>query len=330
MRTKLIALILLIFILIAFNNANSIDYSKISFTDWKTIKKVNIKLNIIDFKKKIDLEKVCQELLSDEIFSIDESNVIKKYKENCLFRVKEEDDLENIYISDILVFFGVRPFYIENGSVGLAPIFKDKYDNLLTLSLIFFMVNTKNSVLKEIIEIEHNDKSLFSTFRLINVRKEQIFNIGWVNENIHGVPEYSYIKLYKYNLLKKEVEIFDSYDYGIVSNGVDEVEGFFPVYDISHDQRYVYIPARGDREYIRNKLFNREKMKMSGGLYVFDWWQNKIYKLFEGNVVDVTNNTEDGYVYIKTMKYENNHHIYEYFRFKNPEEILEETHFPHP
>jgi len=120
------------------------------------------------------------------------------------------------------------------------------------------------------------------------------------------------------------VEIFDSYDYGIVSNGVDEVEGFFPVYDISHDQRYVYIPARGDREYIRNKLFNREKMKMSGGLYVFDWWQNKIYKLFEGNVVDVTNNTEDGYVYIKTMKYENNHHIYEYFRFKNPEEILEE------
>jgi len=146
--------------------------------------------------------------------------------------------------------------------------------------------------------------------------------VGWINEDVYWVPDYSYLKIYKYNLKKKEVEIFDTYEYGIISNGVYEVGSYYPTYDISKDKRFLYIPARSDTEYTNEDFFYRKAVKTNGGLYIYDWWENKLYKLLEGNVTDVTNNTDDGYVYVQFMRIEDKQIIYDYYRFKNPEDII--------
>ena len=310
---------------IVFTDNHKIDYSEIEKKEWNNLKKIKIDTEIRNISKKIRSEEIKNKNISvKKLFPETEIWVLKKYDITNLYETKLVNGFPCIYTGNEMIFPSVNALSLSNNKY-IGIVFNDYYKNIITVGSTYsiYVYKQKEKRLKIILWMKGENNEYY-TSRLLEAKNVLLFIASWVNENIHGVPEYSYIKLYKYNLLKKEVEIFDSYDYGIVSNGVDEVEGFFPVYDISHDQRYVYIPARGDREYIRNKLFNREKMKMSGGLYVFDWWQNKIYKLFEGNVVAVTNNTEDGFVYIKTMKYENNHRINEYFRFKNPEEMLDE------
>ncbi|MGQ9723682.1 MAG: hypothetical protein ACUVXA_20470, partial [Candidatus Jordarchaeum sp.] len=100
------------------------------------------------------------------------------------------------------------------------------------------------------------------------------------------------------------------------------VEGYYPFYDISEDKRFVYIPARCDKEYTDPDAFKRESVEMHGGLYAYDWWENRLFKLAGGNVVAVTNNTEDGYVYFQVQEWVNGKRKYEYYRMKNPEEML--------
>lgn len=156
---------------------------------------------------------------------------------------------------------------------------------------------------------------------MINLQNECLFTIGWVNEG-RMYPDYAYMKIYRYNLLKKEVSIFDSYTLGILVPPIDEIEGYYPVYDISMDKRFVYIPAWAKEGYTNPEFSRRETVKINGGLYVYDWEKEKVYKLAEGNVTAVTNNTDDGYVYYRTTSYENKKRTHEYYRFKNPEEML--------
>jgi len=79
-----------------------------------------------------------------------------------------------------------------------------------------------------------------------------------------------------------------------------------------------------------------------GGVYIFDWWEEKFYKVFEPMPVNdfkklavqkmkpdgaiyyeidvkVVNNTDDGYVY---AMWAGTNEDFQYVRFKNPEEML--------
>jgi len=79
-----------------------------------------------------------------------------------------------------------------------------------------------------------------------------------------------------------------------------------------------------------------------GGVYIFDWWEEKFYKVYEpmpvndfkelsvqkmkpdGSIyyeidVKVVNNTDDGYVY---AMWAGTNEDFQYVRFKNPEEMF--------
>ncbi len=161
----------------------------------------------------------------------------------------------------------------------LGVVFKDEFGNMVTTGSGYALqiYNKMNRSIDLLLEIDSNNNKN-DYLRLLNAIDEIVYIASWVNEEDFGVPEYAFFKLYKYNLQKSVVEIFDSYDLGIIMNGVDEVEKYFPTYDISKDKKFFYIPARNDIEYTNAETFKRDKVKFNGALYVYDWWENKLFK----------------------------------------------------
>lgn len=111
-------------------------------------------------------------------------------------------------------------------------------------------------------------------------------------------------------------------------------------YDLSKDRRYIYMSFM-----YRYSGYDGEEGAISeGGVYIFDWWEEKFYKVYEpmpvndfkelsvqkmkpdGSIyyeidVKVVNNTDDGYVY---AMWAGTNEDFQYVRFKNPEEMFKQ------
>ena len=335
MRGK--AIILFIFLtcilFMGFSFDKGFNYSRVEKLKWEDLDKTHLEPKIIDLTKKIRSKEVSKEFVEKkELFPFSERWLVKKYDENSLFNTKiDEYGNKSFYLNGKMVFVNVRSFFLDNDNY-IGNIFNDKYNNLLALTTLsidrYSQNNPKPIEVVELERVKYNNKSslLCDDHRLLDIKGELLFIAGWENE-YRVVPMYAYTKLYKFDLKKKQVEVFDSYPYGIFIYGFDVFEGYSPNYDISKDRRYFYIPGVQDHEYSNIAyIFDRENVKVQGGLYVYDWWENRLYKLVDGTVSDVTNNTDDGYVYYKVRIYDKKKREAKewYYRFKNPEEMLKQ------
>ena len=341
-KTKILIYVLMFYIAVTAFSNNGVNYSEIKDKTWEVLKKNYSKPKVSDITKKFEHEKI--ELQDEKLHYIFPENEIwayKKFNKETLYKITLIRGFPCIFINDELIFPSVDALTIgANSFVGI--VFKDDYGNLMTTTHGYYLElfsNTEKKT-KTLIKTTSEDykTALQRESRLINVINELIYIANWDNESVFGPSEYASLILYKLNLLKGEVEIFDSYEYGIITMGIDIVEGYYPFYDISEDKRFIYIPAwdysfytKYDKNnkptYYKNKFtigesFKRESVEMHGGLYAYDWWENRLFKLAEGNVVAVTNNTEDGYVYFQVQEWVNGKRSYEYYRMKNPEEML--------
>ncbi|HQM89600.1 MAG TPA: hypothetical protein PLI56_05645 [Exilispira sp.] len=136
--------------------------------------------------------------------------------------------------------------------------------------------------------------------------------------------DYCYYILHRVNLKTLEDEYIDFSDYGIYQSALGVVDGFMPIYDISLNKRYFYFYGDSDKEWLE-MAFN-DFSKFNDGLYVYDWWENKLYKV--GNIkcndpVMITNNIDDGNIYIRSRN-RNSKDGFDFYRTKNFESLLDE------
>ncbi|MFW6139651.1 MAG: hypothetical protein ACOC7U_10845, partial [Spirochaetota bacterium] len=222
-------------------------------------------------------------------------------------------------------------------------IFKDEYNNLLTLiydcGIVAYNLNNKKLEALLILDINQNSPEYINTYRLLDVKGEWLLVLGIYHNNVYNEFEYihNHFRIYKYNIQTKQVRIWDSRDHGLTMFIYD----YYNNYDISRDRRYIYMSF----QYGYNGYDSQDTVSY-GGVYVFDWWEEKLYKIYQPMSdrefdeisekhtrpnkdnfyeidVKVVNNTDDGYVYALWEKIEvTDEKFKNCYRFKNPEPIL--------
>lgn len=298
------------------------DYSSLECLEWKKIMKHNIIIEVKDISYILYKEIVSNMTMITEIFTENEKWIVKKYDKNNLIEPTiDEDGIPGVFLNGEIIVPSIDVFSIEKDKY-IALIYDIKKRWLIVSAKIqLYIYDYITNQRKSLVEYSNYLQPYSRTTRMIKLENEYLYTIGWINGGWR-YPDFAYMKIYRYNLIKKEVAIFDSYTLGILVPPIDEIEGFYPMYDISMDKRFVYIPALHKDGYTDPEAFRREKVKINGGLYVYDWETDRIFKLADGSVSAVTNNTDDGYVYYRTETYVNKKIKYDYFRFKNPEDLL--------
>lgn len=310
MKIKIAVILVISLVLFSFTFDRNIDYSQYKEIERSDLKQIDVEPKVINLVGKIRLEEVTSEFIKDNnIFPFYEGWVVKKYGIE-----KFEGDLVidgKRTIDDIDGFQVGRKEY-----VGIR--FTDEYGNLVYFISPFVVVydNDKNRDYP-LLDITDNVFK-YETDRLIDVKGEWIFVVAWQKEIFDAGT--SNIDLLKFNIKEKTVEIFDAYDYGIFCWPFVEDHQ----YDISNDRRYIYMVGIDYRSFetMPEGYYKREEVKINKGLYVYDWWENKLFRLVDEGIKFVVNNTEDGYVYIKKHEYYDKKWHDSYHRLKNPEELL--------
>lgn len=310
MKNKIIAMLIVSLGFLGFTFDGDIDYSKYKAIEWSELKQIKVKTNIIDISGRIKLEEVVEGFIKEKnIFSMYEGCVVKKYS-------KEKFE-GNLVIDSKKVIDDIDGFRVGRREyVGIR--FADKYDNLVYFISPYIVVyDAKTNEDYPMFSVT-NDIFKYESERFIDVKGEWVFVVAWQGE-LFTDKDSSKLDIMKFNIKTKTAEIFDSYDYGIFSQPYVE----FHSYDISKDRRYIYIAGIDHvKEYMPEDYYNREEVKIEKGLYAYDWWENRLFKLVDRGINAVVNNTDDGYVYIRVGDYYDKKWHEGYYRFKNPEELL--------
>jgi len=312
---------------------------------------LHIKGKIKNIIKDVTINKVDKKsIIEKNIFPDDESWVSKKFNVNNYYEIgtfKSSYNNKKYFYSPSLGFrvndnFKKTPLKITLHDGFIIPQITERIsvnnDERRLLGISFFSYE-KEKVIPlfgiESLEEEINYTDADET-RLLDTKKEQFLILAIYHDysyqeigNLHN-----YFKIYKYNLKTKEVRIWDSRK----NNLTMYIDTYYLNYDLSKDRRYIYMSFM-----YGYSGYDGEKGAISeGGIYVFDWWEEKLYKIYEpmpikrfkeiarqrmkpdGAIyyeidVKVVNNTDDGYVY---AMWSGTNEDYQYVRFKNPENFM--------
>ncbi len=339
LQIKFGILIGLCILLISFIFHNNIDYSKIKYSKFDEYKKKNIPFRFINCYEKIKNEK-----FDDKYFikiktpPDDEGWLLQKYSKNNLYNGTGKYN-EKLYIGDKEIFTWADGFIIgENNNT--INIFKDKFGNILALTHVYIIKAYNPNLEKRSdlldLEIKLHSPDDIDIYRLLDVKGEWLLVLGIYHDSSYEEVGnlHNHFKIYKYNLKTKEVRILDSRDYNLTMY----IDTYYLNYDLSKDRRYIYMSFM----YGYSGYDGEKETVSEGGVYIFDWWEERLYKIFEpmpvnyfkkiarqkmkpdGSIyyeidVKVVNNTDDGYVY---AMWAGTNEDYQYVRFKNPEEML--------
>jgi len=340
----------IIFFITAFNNGN-IDLSEFKYIKYKSFNERNIKGQIIKVIKGIITIKVDKKIIIDKAaFPIDESSVIKKYNKANYY---EKGSFESYYHNKKYFYSPYLGFRVDN-SFEKTPVkfpFNDGFiigqitervlidnDERRIFGISFFSYEKEKAI--QLFGIESIDEKIkytdASEIRLLDIKDGQFLVLAIYNEKQYQEVDelHNHFKIYKFNLKTKEVRIWDSRE----NNLTMYIDTYYLNYDLSKDRRYIYMSFM----YGYSGYDGEKGLVSEGGVYIFDWWEEKIYKIFEPMSVDgfkkiagekmksdgsiyyevdvkVVNNTNDGYVY---AMWAGTNEEFQYVRFKNPEEML--------
>jgi len=340
----LICLVFIFMILIAFKYNNEFDYSKVRHLKFEDCSKIKIKVRIKNASQVIVIEKENPKYAFNKNFSGDDRSLLKKYGGANLFKTRLDQEFltNDIYIDNKMVFAVSGNLLVEADGIEkeTGVVFEDNDKNLIALTNNYG-IDIYNPYLKKRsnlldLEIKLHSPDDITIYRLLDAKGEWLLVLGIYHDySYQEVDElHNHFKIYKYNLKTKEVRIWDSRDYNLTMY----IDTYYLNYDLSKDRRYIYMSFM----YGYNG-YDGEKDKISeGGVYVFDWWEERLYKIFEpmpinnfkklamqkiksdGSIyyeidVKVVNNTDDGYVY---AMWAGTNEDFQYIRFKNPEDML--------
>jgi hypothetical protein len=307
-----------------------IDYTQFKYIRYDDFEKIEVRPELIDLTEMIEVKKVKPELVKQkDIFRKDEKWITEKYESG-----KRIEGKDGVYI------FRSKKFYFT----PMIGFIKDTYFNRV---IIKYNDSEKGLILPSITERIEEEESFYKLIGITYFSKEReefirLFGLENIKEyrrhneyrllDVKGewflvlekyiafpdkfdVDEY-YIRIYKYNIKTKQIYIWDSQE----NDRLTVVYGFSN-YDLSRDRRYVYMSAYSNQGYSRG--IDEEHIRKSG-LFIYDWHENKLYKVIEGFCDAVVNNTDDGYCYYMNMGYDETgtDFINYFYRFPNPEEIL--------
>lgn len=335
---QVLLLPLLGLILSSFNYNRHIDYSEINYIEYKKLKLKNLNLKGVCLTSNIKIEEVDQSNINDRsLLPTDEKSVVEKYNRDWYL-----EDVNYSYKGKVYKGIGGKDFKVNNKEIFtilhktedgfLIPYFTEKYKeegknyySIFLMGIAYFSYSKEN--IFPILGAEDLNKYQkykgSNNYRFLDVKGEWIFvlEVYPSEKNIMGMEEeYHHFRIYKFNILTKEVRIWDSRENGDL---VMFTQTYYLNYDLSKDRRYLYMSFVND------------------GVYMFDWWEEKLYKIYNcpsfeefqqatglvvkgpaSRVPNVINNSDDGYVYVVVYNLSGIPRKYLYYRFKNPEESL--------
>lgn len=309
-------------VFVAIDYDENINYAKIKPVKFEELQKELIKPKLIDISKKIKLEKV--ELSKSQIeyiFIRDHFNwLLKKYDDvksierTGIFEIYDEKEknvhFTNIFFSDKYgnkIFMDGRAFcfYPDIKKELLQVSDPESFEKRHVIEM-YYKYNEKSNTYT-LLEDKFNPWDLFTYPDYpIDVKGEWFVVINFISCDMAEDDYDSYFTIRIINIKTKQLKLLWSKNYDILHFDTakyrrDEIVG--PVwYDVSKNKRYIYLTGT----YVPNfygRVYNP-------GAYVYDWWNNRFYKIYNRQekdlveeVFQVTNNTEDGYIYFEVRRW---------------------------
>ncbi len=334
---KTFFIFLLILFIFSFTYDNNFDFNNRKNTNYEKIKKVKLDSKIIDLTEKIKWTKINLNLDQKKIIFpfnenyelnnlwCDDSWKLKKYDKKQIIKLATIDG-EEYQINDKFYALEIPKYFINDESYTI--VFNSNNDGIIFDGSKIFTYDKISGKLKFILldfYDSKNKKNIIFGETLINVLGQYLFILEKKYDNEDIRHEYCYYILHRINMKTLEDEYIDFSDYGIYQAAMGVVDGFLPIYDISLNKRYFYFYGESDKESLKYHYNNFNNF--NDGLYVYDWWENRLYKVgnIRCNLVMITNNIDDGYVYIRSIKDLNaKNYEYDFYRTKNFESLLDE------
>ncbi|HQJ40636.1 MAG TPA: hypothetical protein PK449_03665 [Exilispira sp.] len=344
MKKIIIFVIMISLFIFSFDYDKNINYDNYKWIEYKDLKRTKLSLNIIDLTSKIKWEKISlSKKMQNTIFPIennqenynglwcndywklrkyDKDQILELYKIDCCHFCLFSDNNKDL-IGDYSEYYSNDKIYTVcfNKSDSEKLIYKDFH-----LRIIDIINKTIKGYLCNFFNYKNPDETEIIS-PIVNILGEYVFYIEIFGDNDCFRNTYCFYILHRINLKTLEDEYIDFSDYGIYQAAMGVVDGFLPIYDISLNKRYFYFYGESDKESLKYHYNNFNNF--NDGLYVYDWWENRLYKV--GNIkcdlVMITNNIDDGYVYIRTRLGKDSktkNYQYDFYRTKNFESLLDE------
>jgi hypothetical protein len=349
MKKIIIFVIMISLFIFSFDYDKNFNYDSIKNflgIEYDELKKIKLNADIIDLTKEIKWDKISlSKKMQNTIFPIENKREnyrgswcsdywkLRKYDKDQILELYEKEfsrwpglDLgEHSLFPDLKDYLrGGYTIYCMGGKIYTVCFNKSDNEKLMYVGYKLAIIDIVNKTVK---------KYLFNALShegpIINILGEYVFYMEIIIDDQAPRADYCCYILHRVNLKTLEDEYIDFSDYGIYQSALGVVDGFMPIYDISLNKRYFYFYGESDKQGL--KIAFNDFSKFNDGLYVYDWWENKLYKV--GNIkcndpVMITNNIDDGYIYLRIITNPNtpnaNNYKYDFYRTKNFESLLDE------
>jgi len=341
MKKIIIFAIMISLFIFSFDYDKNFNYDSIKRLEYDELKKIKLNPDIIDLTKEIKWDKISlSKKMQNTIFPIENNREnyggswcsdywkLRKYDKNQILELyeKEFSRWPGLHFGDHSLFPGLKDdlgrsysIYCMGGKIFTICFNKSDNEKLMYVDYELAIIDIVNKTLKKYLFF-----ALPHAGPIINILGEYVFYMEIIIDDQAPRADYCYYILHRVNLKTLEDEYIDFSDYGIYLSALGVVDGFMPIYDISLNKRYFYFYGDSDKEWLE-MAFN-DFSKFNDGLYVYDWWENKLYKV--GNIkcndpVMITNNIDDGNIYIRSRN-RNSKDGFDFYRTKNFESLLDE------
>jgi len=346
MKKIIIFAIMISLFIFSFDYDKNFNYDSIKRLEYDELKKIKLNPDIIDLTKEIKWDKISlSKKMQNTIFPIENNREnyggswcsdywkLRKYDKNQILELyeKEFSRWPGLHFGDHSLFPGLKDdlgrsysIYCMGGKIFTICFNKSDNEKLMYVDYELAIIDIVNKTLKKYLFF-----ALPHAGPIINILGEYVFYMEIIIDDQAPRADYCYYILHRVNLKTLEDEYIDFSDYGIYQSALGVVDGFMPIYDISLNKRYFYFYGESDKQGL--KIAFNDFSKFNDGLYVYDWWENKLYKV--GNIkcnhhVMITNNIDDGYIYLRIITNPNtpnaNNYKYDFYRTKNFESLLDE------
>jgi hypothetical protein len=332
MKKIIIFVIMISLFIFSFDYDKNINYDNYKWIEYKDLKRTKLSLDIIDLTSKIKWEKISlSKKMQNTIFPIENNQ--ENYNglwcnDYWKLRKYDKDQILELYKIDSFQFC-----LFSDNNEDLIGDYSEYYSNDKIYTVCFNKSDSEKLIYKDfhlrIIDIINKNTKWYLLYEckepIVNILGEYVFYIEIITDGQPIRADYCYYILHRINLKTLEDEYIDFSDYGIYQAAMGVVDGFLPIYDISLNKRYFYFYGESDKESLKYHYNNFNNF--NDGLYVYDWWENRLYKVgnIRCNLVMITNNIDDGYVYIRSIKDLNaKNYEYDFYRTKNFESLLDE------